>query len=222
METPFISFLVTCKNEGQQLQLLLDCLFEHKDNNECIILDDFSDDIDTKNILQKADNSNFFKVYQHKLDRNYSEHKNYGKSLCKGKYIFQIDADELPSKMLMENLKDILELNNEIDLFWIPRINDFKGVNSENSRQWGWRLTPYEDRLIVNWPDPQGRLFKNVPYMEWKRRLHEKVEGSKTHVHLPYEYELSLHHNKTIEKQIQTNINYNKIFTQEENKGFKV
>jgi len=75
---------------------------------------------------------------------------------------------------------------------------------------------------IVNAPDPQGRLFKNLPYIEWKRRLHEKVEGAKTYVHLPSVYELALHHNKTIEKQIQTNIKYNKMFTEEENKGFKV
>jgi hypothetical protein len=52
--------------------------------------------------------------------------------------------------------------------------------------------------------------------------LHEKVEGAKTYVHLPAVYELSLHHNKTIEKQIQTNVKYNKMFTEEENKGFKV
>lgn len=224
MNQIFISYLVTCKNEGHQLQSLLDRLYENKENNECIILDDYSDDINTKSILDKVNKheSGFYKVYQHKLENNYSEHKNYGKSLCKGEYIFQIDADELPSKTLLESLKDIIELNKDVDLFWVPRINDFKGVNAQNSAQWGWRLTPFEDRLIVNWPDPQARLFKNVSYMEWKRRLHEKIEGSKTHVHLPYEYEYALHHNKTIEKQIQTNIRYNKLFTEEENKGFKV
>ncbi len=224
MNNIFISYLVTCKNEGYQLQSLLERLYENKDNNECIVLDDYSDDVDTKSILDKFNKheSGFYKIYQHKLENSYSEHKNYGKSLCKGEYIFQIDADELPSKTLLESLKDIINLNKDVDLFWIPRINDFKGVNQQNSAQWGWRLTPYENRLIVNWPDPQGRLFKNVSYMEWKRRLHEKVEGSKTHVHLPYEYEYALHHNKTIEKQIQTNIKYNKIFTEEENKGFKV
>lgn len=224
MNNIFISYLVTCKNEGYQLQSLLERLYENKDNNECIVLDDYSDDVDTKSILDKFNKheSEFYKIYQHKLENNYSEHKNYGKSLCKGEYIFQIDADELPSKTLLESLKDIIDLNKDVDLFWVPRINDFKGVNQQNSAQWGWRLTPFEDRLIVNWPDPQARLFKNVSYMEWKRRLHEKIEGSKTHVHLPYDYEYALHHNKTIEKQIQTNIRYNKLFTEEENKGFKV
>ena len=222
MSTPFISYLVTCKNTGYSLQILLERLSKYSENNECIILDDYSDDIDTLQVLENLSNSNFFKVYKHKLDRNYSEHKNYGKSQCKGDYIFQIDDDELPSETLLENLKDLIQLNNDVDLFWIPRINDFKGVNAENSRQWGWRLTPYEDRLIVNWPDPQGRLFKNVSCIEWKRKLHEKVEGAKTYVHLPSVYELALHHNKTIEKQIETNIKYNKLFTEEENKGFKV
>jgi glycosyltransferase involved in cell wall biosynthesis len=222
MSTPFISYLVTCKNTGYSLQILLERLSKYSENNECIILDDYSDVADTLQVLENLSNSNFFKVYKHKLDRNYSEHKNYGKSQCKGDYIFQIDDDELPSETLLENLKDLIQLNNDVDLFWIPRINDFKGVNAENSRQWGWRLTPYEDRLIVNWPDPQGRLFKNVSYIEWKRKLHEKVEGAKTYVHLPSVYELALHHNKTIEKQIETNIKYNKLFTEEENKGFKV
>ena len=222
MNHPFISYLVTTKNTGFELQFLLERLYKYGQNNECIILDDYSDEPVTLQVLNNASNNSFFKVHKHKLDRNYSEHKNYGKSQCQGKYIFQIDDDELPSEILLESLKELIELNSTVELFWIPRINDFKGVNPQNAAQWGWKLTPYEDRLIVNWPDPQGRLFKNTPHIEWKRRLHEKVEGSKTHAHLPYEYELSLHHNKTIEKQVETNIKYNKMFTEEENKGFKV
>jgi glycosyltransferase involved in cell wall biosynthesis len=223
MNRPFISYLVTCKNTGFELQFLLERLHKYGQDNECIILDDYSDNPDTLQVLDNvSDNNSFFKVRKHKLDGNYSEHKNYGKSLCQGEYIFQIDDDELPSETLLESLKELIELNNDVDLFWISRINDFKGVNPDNAKQWGWRLTQYEDRLIVNWPDPQGRLFKNLPYIEWKRRLHEKVEGAKTYVHLPSVYELALHHNKTIEKQIQTNIKYNKMFTEQENKGFKV
>ena len=219
---PFISYLVTTKNTGFGLQFLLERLYKYGQNNECIVLDDYSDDPDTLQILNNVSGNSFFKVHKHKLDRNYSEHKNYGKNFCQGEYIFQIDDDELPAETLLESLKELLDLNKDVDLFWIPRINDFKGVNNINAQQWGWKLTSYEDRLIVNWPDVQGRLFKNLPYIEWKRRLHEKIEGSKTHVHLPYEYEFALHHNKTIEKQVQTNIKYNKMFTEEENKGFKV
>ena len=76
--------------------------------------------------------------------------------------------------------------------------------------------------IVIAARNEADNLFKNLPYIEWKRRLHEKVEGAKTYVHLPSVYELSLLHNKTIEKQIQTNVKYNKMFTEEENKGFKV
>ena len=221
MKTINISYLITCKNEDQSLDDLLSRIIKFLDEeDEIIVLDDHSNNTNTLNIFDKY--KNYINLHQHKLNNSYSEHKNYGKSLCKGEYIFQIDADELPSETLLESLKELIELNPNVDLFWIPRINDFKGVNHQNAAKWGWRLTPYEDRLICNFPDPQGRLFKNLPHLKWERRLHEKVEGAKTYVHLPYEYELSLHHNKTIEKQIETNIRYNKQFTQEENKGFKV
>ena len=141
MLKPFISYLVTCKNTGLELQILLERLFKYGQNNECIILDDYSDNPDTLNILNNVSNNNFFKVCKHKLDRNYSEHKNYGKSQCQGEYIFQIDDDELPTETLLENLKDIIELNNDVELFWIPRINDFKGVTDIEAKKWGWKLT---------------------------------------------------------------------------------
>lgn len=224
MSEIFISYLVTCKNEGLQLKSLLELLSKYKQNSECIILDDNSEDEITKSVITEFTNTypDFFKHHLHSLDRNYGAHKNYGKSLCRGIYVFQIDSDELPSEFLLENLKLILESNPDIELFWIPRINDFRGVNHKNAAQWGWRLTTYDDRLIVNWPDPQGRIFKNLPHLRWERRLHEKVEGAKTFSYLPSEYEFALLHNKTIEKQIETNIKYNKIFTNEENQGFKL
>lgn len=224
MDNIFLSFLVTCKNEGDQLKSLLDLLYRYREHNECIILDDFSNDQITIQTIDYALNldKKFFSHHKHSLNNDYGGHKNYGKSLCKGKYIFQIDADELPNEMLLLNIKEIVESNLDIELFWVPRINDFKGVNQQNAAQWGWRLTPYEDRLIVNWPDIQSRLFKNLPHIGWKRKLHEKVEGAKTYTHLPYEYEYALLHTKTIQKQIETNIRYNQLFTQEENKGFSI
>lgn len=224
MQTPFISYLVTCKNEGSQVESLLHRLFKYKDGNECIILDDYSDDASTIEILNNIVNGGggFFQLHKHALEKNYSAHKNYGKSVCKGKYIFQIDADELPDESLLASLNDLILLNEDIDLFWIPRINDFIGVTPKNANEWGWRLTPYENRFIVNWPDPQGRLFKNLPHLRWERRLHEKVEGAKTFTYLPAEYDYALYHYKTIEKQIETNLKYNKQFTSEENQGFKL
>jgi hypothetical protein len=263
MSNIFVSYLVTCKNEGSSLKQLCDRLYLFKSNAECIILDDYSDNTETLNILKELDilDSTFYKIYKHSLDNNYGAHKNYGKSLCKGSYIFQIDADEIPSESLMQALPLLVEYNPDIELFWLPRVNDFDGVTDKDASTWGWRLTKldqfFREKIIekssyeyiflknnnyiieenpvslenhisikynppiVNAPDPQGRFFKNIPNLAWNRRLHEKLEGSKLYSYLPPDYEYALFHNKTIKKQIETNIKYNKLFSAQENQGFK-
>ncbi len=160
MSKPFISYLVTCKNTGVELQSLLERLYKYGQNNECVILDDYSDNPTTLKILDDVSKNNFFKILKHKLDRNYSEHKNYGKSLCRGEYIFQIDDDELPTETLLENLKELIELNNDIDLFWIPRINDFKGVTDESAKKWGWRLSKIPELIQEKIIDDQSYEYK--------------------------------------------------------------
>ena len=219
---PFISYLITCKNSTNQLIELLQCIERYIGGNECIILDDYSDNTDTLKILEEYKLKSGFHVYQHALNNHYSNHKNHGKDLCIGTWILQLDDDEVPNDTLMVNLKDIIESNQNVECFLIPRINDFVGVTAAHAKQWGWRLTEYQGRQIVNYPDYQFRLFKNLPHLKWERPLHEKVEGALITSKIPAEYELSIIHNKTIEKQVQTNIRYNKDFSQELNKGFKI
>jgi len=160
MSKPFISYLVTTKNTGLELQFLLERLYKYSQNNECIILDDYSDEPDTLQVLNNTSDKSFFKVHKHKLERNYSEHKNYGKSQCQGEYIFQIDDDELPSETLLESLKELIELNNDVDLFWIPRINIFLGVDDIEAKKWGWRLTKIPELVKEKIIDDQSYEYK--------------------------------------------------------------
>lgn len=222
MKDLFISYLVTTKNEGNQLKNLLDVLGRYKDGAECIILDDYSDDPETISILNDSLSNSFFRWEKHSLNKNYSDHKNYGKSLCKGEWVMQIDADEMPSEVLLLNLTDILKENPDVELFWLPRINVFKGVTEQHARQWGWDIN--NPNKWVNWHggDYQGRILKNLPHLRWERPLHEKIEGFKVSSKFPKEEDFALIHTKTIEKQIQTNISYNKEFSEELNRGHKL
>jgi len=222
MAQPFISYLVTTKNGTNQLNDLLECIRRHMVGNECIVLDDYSDNTKTLEILEHYNKYTNMFVHKHALNNNYSAHKNYGKTKCSGEYIFQLDDDELPSETLMGNLEEIIKSNRNVECFLIPRINDFVGVNEIHARQWGWHLSEYDGRYIVNYPDYQFRLFKNLPHLRWERPLHEKIEGALITTKLPPEYELSIVHNKTIEKQVATNLRYNKDFSEELNKGFKI
>jgi len=220
-----LSYLITVHNETDTLTRLLERLINNRfDGDEIVILDDFSDNPKTQEILKQA--SSKINIVQHKLDNNYGAHKNYGNEHCQGDWIFQIDADENPSETLIFNIKDIINTNVNIELIFVPRINDFRGVTPEHAKQWGWKLTPSpfcQNRLIVNFPDYQSRIYKRIPdRIKWDRKLHEKIIGHSEYSFLPAEEDLSLYHDKTIETQIQTNLRYNKLFSVEDNLGHKV
>lgn len=220
-----ISYLITCSDETDTLSRLIDKVSENLvlESDDIVILKD-SDKVskETDIILE---NKNNIKIFAHSLNKNYGEHKNYGIEKCNGDWIFQLDGDELPSDYLVgENLHELIKLNEHTEVFAVPRINDFRGVNHQNAAQWGWRLTisPKYNRPIVNWPDYQFRIFKkDYPRIRYLRRLHEKIEGYKSYTLIPIDENFSIYHDKTIEKQIETNIKYNKIFTVDENKGHK-
>jgi glycosyltransferase involved in cell wall biosynthesis len=242
-----ISYLVTCSTETDTLRKLLIRLKNDLGNDELIIIIDGSNretlriiyDIEHEHPVTQVEGNTYFSTpkkvsnitsYTHSLNADYGAHKNWGTLQCSGDWIFQIDGDELPpSNILGENLHAIIESNTEVELIYVPRINDYKGVTEEHAKQWGWRLTNSkpdgiaQGRPLVNVPDYQGRIFKRVPdRIKWDRKLHEKIEGHTQYSFLPAEEDYAIYHDKTIEKQLETNYRYNKVFTKEDNMGHKV
>ncbi len=62
-------------------------------------------------------------------------------------------------------------------------------------------LTP-----LINFPDLQGRIYKNDPSLRWEGKVHEKIEGAKSYGVLPSQY--CLIHVKSIDKQESQNSFY--------------
>ena len=225
-----ISYLVTCSTETETLEKLLKRLstFIQGKEDEIVVLTDGEVKPPTLDIVMKYRGEKIsMQFHSHPLNADYGVHKNFGNSKCTGDYIFQLDGDELPSEYTLgDNLREIIGLNPEVELIFVPRINDYRGVKEDHARQWGWRLTPSpgcENRPIVNWPDYQGRIYKNIQdRIKWDRKLHEKITGHEKYSLLPPEEDYAIYHDKTIEKQLETNIRYNKVFTVEDNMGHKV
>jgi hypothetical protein len=129
-------------------------------------------------------------------------------SECKGDYIFQIDADEIPSETLVINLKAILT-SNSVDVFIGPRANLVEGLTQEHINKWGWRVN---EKGYVNWPDQQKRIYKNDSSIKWKgHQVHGMIEGYKTFAVLPLEEDYCIYHNKQIQRQEEQNARYSQI-----------
>jgi glycosyltransferase involved in cell wall biosynthesis len=206
-----ISFAVTTHNEGEYIQKLLEQLITHININdsEIVIVDDYSDDPRTVEILEWAGLQPKVTVKQRKLDGDFSGHKNYLNSLCKGEYIFQVDADEMLHPHLLTHIETVIKSNPAVDLFFVPRVNIVNGLTDEDVKRWGWVVN---ENQWVMWPDYQTRIYRNSPgTIEWQGKVHERIIGYEVMSRLPAQEEWAIYHVKDIDRQRKQNEFYNTL-----------
>jgi len=201
-----ISYALLTHNEGQYVETLLSFLTNNKRLiDEIVVVDDYSTDELTKLVLDKYKDQ--INLQYRTFDGDHTQ-KNYLNSLCTGDYILQLDADELVSPEFLEMLPELLEDNNETDLFIMPRINTVEGLTPEYIAKWRWNVN---EKGWVNFPDWQMRLYRNCDWIKWDGLLHSKIEGHKTFVFLPDEELFCILHPKQLERQVTQNDLYDKI-----------
>lgn len=196
-----ITYGITVCNEEQELRKLLDCLFEHiDDDDQIIILQDITNPHEgVSNLIEGVEN-----VVLHltaRLDGDFATFKNNLVAHATCDYLFQIDADEIPSKSLLQNLKQQLQKSKKVDCFCVPRINIVHGITDEHTAKWNWKQN--EDGYI-NFPDFQMRIFKlrTKKNIHWVNKVHEVLAGYQTFMNLPDEdYRFCLVHEKNIKRQ---------------------
>ena len=207
-----ISYAIPVCNEIKEITRLLEFLIMHKRQHDeiVIVVDEQNGTEEVKDYVE--DFAHLYleqvSVYYHPLNNNFAAHKNFLNSCCRGDYIFQIDADEIPDESLMEYLPEILEIN-AIDAIWIPRINMVNGITPAHISKWGWSVN--EDGWI-NWPnDAQLRVYANKPEIKWERKVHERLTGYKTISKFPDQKEFALWHIKDIARQERQNEFYTRL-----------
>ena len=214
-----LSYSILTHNETDSLQKLLDFLILNKDEeDEIVILDDYSDDKETRKILDAYVSIHDIKYEQRHLLKDYAGQKNHLIKMCSGDYIFNIDADELPTKFLVKNIKSIIEENPSIDLFWVPRVNTVEGLTQAHIDKWRWNVN---EKGWVNWPDYQGRIWRNRPNIWWINPVHEVLSGYKEHTYFPAEEDFCFYHEKEIIKQEKQNEFYTGIQLIKKNEKYK-
>ena len=206
-----ISYTTSAFNEDRELDKLLKILSKSiTDEDEVIVQldsDKVTDDV-RKVCSLYQEKIPFMKVVEFPLNNDFASFKNNLINHCTKPWIFNIDADEMQTDYLIENIHKVLEQNSSVEMFYVPRWNVVEGITDEHIRQWGWK---YDEWGRINWPDYQTRIYKNKKEIVWKNKVHERIIGFETYAFLPDEREWCLFHNKTIERQETQNNYYNTI-----------
>ena len=191
-----ISYADTVADEIKEIQQLLPLLIQNKSNTDEIVVQ-YDNQKVTVEVLEYLNDL----VYEKKIDRlvgyplngDFGTYKQHLNQNCEGEWIFQLDADELLEEQLIGNLGTILDGNISIDMFFIPRINI---VNDK-----GW----------VNFPDVQGRLYRNKQSIFWAGKVHEQLQGFESYTIFPQDEVYCIKHIKEIERQERQNALYETI-----------
>lgn len=145
----------------------------------------------------------YAKFFTREFDGHFADHKNFLGEQCQGKYIFNVDADEMPSEILLKNLE---AYDGPHDLLALPRINICPGYTQAFLDRWGFKLN---DAGWINWPDWQGRFYKKE--LQWEGRVHEKLTGYESAAHLDADPRIALLHIKDVKRQNKQNEGYARL-----------
>ena len=136
-----ISYAITVCNELEEVKRLVNFLHSNKrEEDEIVVLADspkMSQELQDQ--LYRFSSANWIKLIESKFEGHFADWKNKFFKVCSGDYIFQIDADELPTEDLINSLPYILEINQEVDVFRVPRVNTVEGLTPQHIQQWGWQ-----------------------------------------------------------------------------------
>ena len=206
-----ISYTITVCNEDKEIKNLLSFLKDRiKPGDEIITqMDSITTTSEVRRVIKsfrkKITN---MKVIEFPLDKDFAKFKNNLKIHCGKKWIFNIDADEIPSENLIDSLHEILIQNDELDMILVPRWNTVDGITHEHIQKWGWH---FDKKNRVNWPDYQTRIYKNTENIYWKNKVHERLTGYDVYSNLPEDSDYCLFHNNHIDKQEKQNDFYTQI-----------
>lgn len=208
-----ITYGITVCDENEELYSLLDHLHSLiEEEDEIVVLRDLDK---TKSTITHT-LKHFKQVYNEqlividaRLNGDFATFKNQLLTWATGDYLFQIDADEIPNIFLIKHIKKVLEMNLDVDCYYVPRVNIVEGLTQQHINQWGWIV---DDRSRINFPDPQMRILKLNKGIKWRNKVHEVLDGYRNVATLPYEDEdFCLYHHKSITKQEKQNKFYETI-----------
>lgn len=114
-----ISAIVLSKNEEKNIAR---CILSLLWCDEIIVIDDNSTD-NTVNVAKEYK----VKLYQHILNNNFAQQRNFGLENATGEWILFVDADEVVSERLRKEILSCVYAKNKINAYSVKRIDTMWG-----------------------------------------------------------------------------------------------
>lgn len=196
-----ITYAVTVADEIKEIQTLLPLLIENKREEDEIIVQYDNQKVSVE-VLEYLNDLTFEKKIDktigYPLNGDFGTYKQHLTQNCTGDWIFQLDADETIDPILIQGLSNILAGNENIEMFFIPRINIVNGLTNEHIAKWRWQVN---EQGWVNFPDVQGRLYRNKQSIFWAGKVHEQLQGFESYTIFPQDETYCIKHIKEIKRQ---------------------
>ena len=148
---PRISAIVITYNEEKNIQRCLESLSWA---DEIVVVDSFSQDR-TKDIASSFTDKIFDLEWQ-----GFGKQKEIARTKASYDWVLSVDADEVVSEKLKEEIKSVINKNDSSDGYYIPRLSNFLGRWIKHS---GW------------YPDYVLRLFRKHQARFDESLVHEKL-----------------------------------------------
>lgn len=143
-----ISYAITVKDELEEVIRLLNMLPPKIQQDDEILIqydeDGVTDEVmDFLNVFEQMHKN--AKVVSFPLNKDFGTFKSNLSKEASGDYIFQLDADEIPHEFLLEYLPQLLHENDEVDMFFVPRVNTVDDITQRHIDMWNWSVRTFED-----------------------------------------------------------------------------
>ena len=203
-----ISYAITVCNEEEEIELLLETLrrLKRPEDDINILLDKPKAPHTLVDLLHRYSSIAVITLKESAFQGDFSQWKNELNRMCKGDYIFNVDADEIPTAELIRNLPHFLD--QQVEAIAVPRVNTVEGITQEHINKWGWKVN---EKGWINWPDYQMRIYKNSPEIKWVGKVHEQLGGYETVSIIPKDLSMYLVHSKKIGRQEKQNNYYDTL-----------
>ena len=203
-----LTYAITACNEVLELNNLINQINSIKRPEDNILIQ-----LDEEKVTEEM--KSFVAKYNHiffKLNNDFGSFKNNLLNNCKTDYILFLDADELLSEELKNQLYSYINhINNivEIEVVGFYRLNTLEG-SEEDIKIYKSKYPVLESlssnkQKIYNFPDVQFRLLKTKSGIKWEGKVHEKLFRKDKNFVFFHDEDIAILHNKNIKRQLEQN-----------------